>query len=254
MAFGDGELGAVEAVVLFWHFVQIDHKAVGQLADGHRDAARAEIVAALDHERRFFFAEQALQLALYRGVALLYLGAAGGKALYFMRLGGSGGAAAAVAPRAPAQQNNDIAGRGRLAPHVFFRHGAHHRADLHALGKVAGVIELIDNARGKADLVAVAGIARRRRGNKLALRQFAGHGIAHGHERISRAGNAHGLIDIAAVCQRIANGPSDARGRAAEWLDLCGVVVRLVFKQQQPRLLGAVVVHGDAHAAGVDLV
>ena len=45
---GDGELGAVEALVLLGHGVEVDVQAVGQLADGDRDAAGAEVVAALD--------------------------------------------------------------------------------------------------------------------------------------------------------------------------------------------------------------
>ena len=43
---GDGELGAVQTVVLLRHGVQVDVKAVGQLADGDGYAARAEVVAA----------------------------------------------------------------------------------------------------------------------------------------------------------------------------------------------------------------
>ena len=43
---GDGKLGAVQTVVLLRNGVQVDVQAVGQLADGDRNAARAEVVAA----------------------------------------------------------------------------------------------------------------------------------------------------------------------------------------------------------------
>ncbi len=76
LALGDGELGAVEAVVLLGHAIQVDEQAVGQLAHGHRHAARAEVVAALDHAARVAATEQALHLALDRRIALLHLGAA----------------------------------------------------------------------------------------------------------------------------------------------------------------------------------
>ena len=48
LGLGDGELGAVQAVVLLGNGVQIDIQAVGKLAHGDRDAAGAKVVAALD--------------------------------------------------------------------------------------------------------------------------------------------------------------------------------------------------------------
>ena len=62
-------------------------RPVRQLANGHRDAACAEIVAALYHQRGLFGAEQALQLALYGRVALLHFGAACFQALQLVRFG-----------------------------------------------------------------------------------------------------------------------------------------------------------------------
>jgi hypothetical protein len=72
-----------------------------------------------------------------------------------VRLGGAGRAAAAVAARAPAEQDDDVAGLGVSRTDVFLRGRAHHRADLHALGDIAGVVELVHLAGGQADLVAV---------------------------------------------------------------------------------------------------
>ena len=73
LGFGDGQLGAVQTVILLGHGVQIDFQAVGQLADGHGHAARAKVVAALDETGGFAVAEQALELPLLGGVALLHL-------------------------------------------------------------------------------------------------------------------------------------------------------------------------------------
>ena len=79
LGLGDGKLGAVQAVVLAGHGVEINAQAVRELADGHRYAARAEVVAAQDHARDLRVAEQALQLALLGRIALLHLRAAGGE-------------------------------------------------------------------------------------------------------------------------------------------------------------------------------
>ena len=155
LALGDGELRAVQALVLLRHLVQIDEQAVGQLAHGHGHAARAEVVAALDHAARVAAAEQALDLALHGRVALLHLGAAAFERFQLVRLRGTRGAADAVAAGAAAQQHHHVARRGRLATHVIGRGGAHHGADLHALRGVTGMVQLVHLAGRQADLVAV---------------------------------------------------------------------------------------------------
>ena len=116
------------------------------------------------------------------------------------------------------------------------------------------MVNLIHNAGGKADLVAVGGIARGGGGDDLPLGQLAGDGLGHGSQRVGRAGDTHGAVDVAPPGQGIADGAADAGGRAAEGLDLRGVVVGLVLEEQQPRLGDAV--HGDVHlhCAGVDLL
>jgi hypothetical protein len=75
--------------------------------------------------------------------------------------------------RAPAQKYDCVAGYRRLPAHVFRRDCAHHGAYLHALGGVAGMVQLGDLAGGQAYLVAVGGIARRRGGGQLPLGQLA---------------------------------------------------------------------------------
>ena len=171
-----------------------------------------------------------------------------------MGLGGAGGAADAVAAGAAAQQDDHVAGGGALPPDMAGGGGAHHRADLHPLGHIAGVVDLIHLAGGQADLVAVGGIARRRGGDQLALGQLAGQGLADRDQGVPRAGDPHGLIDVAAAGQGVADGAADAGGRAAEGLDLGGVVVGLVLEQEQPVLVLAVHIAFDLDGAGVDLV
>ena len=229
-------------------------QSVGQLAHGHAHAAGAKVVAALDETAGVAAAEEALELALDGGIALLHLGAALLEALDVLRLGRAGGAADAVAAGAAAQQHDLVAGGGALAAHVVGRRGSHDGAHLHALGHVAGVVELGNLAGGEANLVAVAGVAGSSGGHELALRELAGRRLGDGTRGVGRAGDAHGLVDVAAAGERVADGAADAGGRAAERLNLGGVVVRFVLEEEEPVLVLAVNVHGDLHGAGVDLL
>ena len=61
-------------------------------------------------------------------------------------------------------------------------------------------------------------------------------------------------MDVGTAGERIADAPADAGGRAAEGLDLGGVVVRFVFEHQKPVLLLAVHHGGYMDRAGVDLL
>ena len=250
----DSELGAVQAVVLLGHGIKVDIQAVGKLAHGDRDAAGAKVVAALDQTAGVAAAEQALQLALDRGVALLDLSTRGLDGLGVLGLGGAGGTADAVTAGAAAQQDDLVGGGGALATHVVFRGSAHDGADLHALGDVAGVIEFVDLTGGKADLVAVAGVAGGSSGHELALRQLALERLGDRDGGVAGAGDAHGLIHIAAARERVADGAAHAGGGTAEGLDLGRVVVGLVLKEEQPVLVLAIDIDLHLDGAGVDLL
>ena len=254
LGFGDGKLGAVQAFILLGNGVQIDFQTVGQLADGHGHAARAKVVAALDETGCCAIAEQALELPLLGGVAFLHLGAAGFYRLLGVSFGGTCRAADAVPAGVAAQQDDHVAGVGALPADIFRGGGGDDRADLHTLGGVAGMVNFIHNAGGKADLVAVGGIASGGGGDDLPLGQLAGDGLGHGSQRVGRAGDAHGAVDVAPPGQGVTDGAADAGSRAAEGFDLRGMVVGLVLKEQQPRLGDAV--HGDVHLyrAGVDFL
>ena len=60
LRFGNGKLGAVQTLIFLRNGVQVDIETVRKLADGDGNAARAEVVAALDHPARFRVAEQTL--------------------------------------------------------------------------------------------------------------------------------------------------------------------------------------------------
>ncbi len=116
------------------------------------------------------------------------------------------------------------------------------------------MVELRDLAGGKADLVAVAGIACRGGGHELALREFALKRLGDGNRGVGSTGHAHGLVDVATARKRVADGAADAGRRATKGLDLSGVVVRLVLKEEQPVLVGAIHIDSHLDGAGVDLL
>ncbi|MPM58355.1 hypothetical protein SDC9_105186 [bioreactor metagenome] len=253
LRFADGEFRAVEAFVLDGHAVEIDRHAVRQFPDGDRNAARAKIVAPLDEQLCFGIAKQPLELAFLRRVSLLHFRAALSKRIEGVRLTGSSRPAAAVPARLSAEQEDDVPRRRFFAPHVCRRNRADHRANLHAFGEKTVAVNFVHKPRGKADLVAVGAVARRRGGNNLALRQFPRRRFAVRPSRVGRAGEAHSLIDERASGERVANRAADAGCRSAEGFDLRRVVMRFVFKEHKPVLLFAV--HADLrfHRAGVDL-
>ena len=254
LGFGDCQLGAVQAFILLGHGIQVDVEAVGDFARCNGNAACAEVVAALDQLAGVATAEQALELALHGGVALLDLGAAGFDGAGGMGFGAAGCAADAVATGAAAQQDDGVTGSGGFATHVPGRGGCHHGADFHALGSVAGVVQLVDLAGCQADLVAVAGVAGGCGLNQLALGQLSGNGFAHGLQRVGSAGDAHCLVHVGAAGQRVADGAAHAGRCAAEGLHFRGVVVGFVLEQVQPVLLFAVHVHLYLDGAGVDFL
>ena len=254
LGLGDGDLRAVQTGVFLRNQVEIHPQACRQLADGHRHAARAEIVALLDETCHLRTAEQPLDLALRGRVSFLDLRAAGLDGRLRVDLGGSGGAAAAVPARSAAQQNDQIARIRGLPDYVLPGSRAHHRADLHALRHVGRMIDFFYIAGGQADLVAVGAVALGRSPHQLLLGQLALQGLLYRDGGVCRARYAHGLVHVGSSRQRVADGSAQAGGGASEGLDLGRVIVRLVFKIHQPLLGLPVDLHGHHDGAGVNLV
>ena len=116
------------------------------------------------------------------------------------------------------------------------------------------MVQLRHMAGGQTDLVAIGRIARGGGLAQLPLRQLAGEGLVQRGTGVSRAGHPHGLMDIGTAGQGVPDAAADAGGRAAEGLDLRGVVVGLIFEHQQPVLGLAVHRGGDVDGAGIDLL
>ena len=137
-------------------------------------------------------AEQTLQLALDGGVALLDLGARGLDGLGVLGLEEPVAPPMPSRPVRPPSRMILSVGGGALATNVVCRGSAHDGANLHALGHVTGVIEFVDLTGGKADLVAVAGVAGGGSGHELALRQLALERLGNRDGGVTGAGDTHG--------------------------------------------------------------
>ena len=254
LAFGDGQLRAVQAVVLLSHGVQIDGQAVRQLADGDADAPRAEVITAFDEAGDLPVPEETLDFPLLRGVAFLDLAGHGLEGGLVVALRGARSPANAIPARAAPQKDDHVPGNGTLPPDVLRRGRAHHRAHLQVLGHIAGVVDFGHVPGGQADLVSVGGVARRRRLAELPLGELAGRRVFQGRPGIAAAREAHGLMDVGPAGKGVPDAAADAGGRAAEGLDLRGVVVGLVFEHEEPVLGPAVHHRRDVDGAGVDLL
>ena len=125
--------------------------------------------------------------------------------LHVVSLRRAGGAADAVTAGATAEQDDPVAGGRGLTAHMVGRGGGHDRAHLHALGHIAGVVDLVDLAGGEPDLVAVRAVAGGRGGHELALGQLAFKRFGDRHGRIGGTGDAHRLIHVGAARQGVAD-------------------------------------------------
>ena len=113
-----------------------------------------------------------------------------------MDLGGSGCAAAAVTACLAAKKNDQIARIGGLTNDVLSGRRAHHRANLHSLCHIVGVINLFYIAGSQTDLVAVRAVAVGCAAHQLLLGQLALQCLLYRYGGICRAGYTHSLIYI----------------------------------------------------------
>ena len=252
LRFGNRQFRAIQALVLFRNLVEIDIQAVSKLANGNGNAASTEIVATLDQTACVTATEQTLQLTLDRSVTLLHFGTVKLQRLNIVSLGRAGGATNAVTAGTAAEQNDLVARSGGFAAHMICRSRGHNRTDLHTLGHIARVIDLVDLTGGKTDLVAIRGIAGGGGGDQFALGELAFERFGNRNGRISSTGYTHGLIHVGTAGKRVADASADAGCRTAERFDFRRVVVGFVLEQEQPILIMAIHINLHLDGAGVD--
>jgi len=174
-----------------------------------------------------------LDFALGGGVAFLDFGGIveGVIGVFFGRAGGS---ADAIASGTTADEEDEVAGIGTTTEDVFTRRGGDDGSDFHAFSGVVGVINFGDFSGGEADLVSVRGVATSGFLTDFTLGEFAGDGFVVRGAWVGSAGDTHGLVDVGAATQGVANTTAKAGGGSAEGLDLGGVVVSFVFELDEP--------------------
>ena len=170
-----------------------------------------------------------------------------------MRLGRTGRAAAAVSAGLTAEQDDLVTGGRYFAHHILCRCRRDDRTDLHTLGDIARMIDLIHLSGRQPDLIAVRAVACRSRRDQFPLRQLARQRLRDRRQRIPRAGHTHRAVNIASARKRVADRAAHTSRRAAERLDLSRVVVRFILEQEQPVFLPALRLDLDLDGAGVDL-
>ena len=177
LGFGNRKLGSVKTRILLRNLVKVYAKACCQLADGNGNTAGTEVVTLLNQVAYLTAAEQSLQLTLGRRITLLYFRTAGIDGFGRMLLRGTGRTAAAVTSGPAAHQNDDVAGIRGLTDYICPRRGAHNGTDFHTLCNIVGMIDFINEAGGKTDLVTVGAVTLCGTRCKFSLGKFAGKRI-----------------------------------------------------------------------------
>ena len=171
-----------------------------------------------------------------------------------MCFGRTGGSAAAIPSGASAQQHDDVARIGSLTDHILSRSRSHDRSDLHTFCHVTRMINLIHKTGSKTDLVAVRAVTLSCTHRQLSLRQLALQCLRHRHGWICTAGHTHSLIYIGTSRQRVTDGAAQTGGSSTKRLDLCRMIVRLIFKADQPFLGLILELHRNDDRTGINLV
>ena len=135
---------------------------------------------------------------------------------------------------------------------MICRSRGHNRTDLHTLGHIARVIDLVDLTGGKTDLVAIRGITGGGGGDQFALWELAFERFGNRNGRISSTGYTHGLIHVGAARKRVSDAAADAGCRTTKRFDFRRMVVGFVLEQEQPILIMAIHINLHLDSAGVD--
>ena len=175
-----------------------------------------------------------------------------------MSLRGTRRAAAAVTPGPAAQKNNDITGVGIFTDHIVPGSRTHYRTDLQSFCGIVGMVDLVHQAGGKPNLVAVGAVPLGRPGHDLSLGKLSFHRLLQWSCGIRCTCYTHCLVYIPPPGERIADGAAKTGGSAAKGFDLRRMVVCLIFKEHQPllclRAAAPVDLHRNDDRAGIDLI
>ena len=253
LTFGNSKFSAIETIVFFRHLVKVYLQAIGKFANCNRNTTCAKIVAAFNHATRIAPAKQTLNLALNRCISFLNFRTTGFKRAGIVRFRRPRCATYAIAPRAPAQQNNHIARNRSFAANMIGGRSTHHSTNFHVLCSIAWMIKFAYLPCCQSNLIPIARIARSSSRCKLTLRQLARNSLRHRAKRVRTPRYAHGLIHIATPRKRIANSAAYTGCCAAERLNFGRMIMRFVLEQIQPILIFPINITGNLYRASINL-
>ena len=90
--------------------------------------------------------------------------------------------------------------------------------------------------------------------DQFLLRKFTFERFFYGYSRISSTCHTHCLIYISTSGKRVADCTAKAGSSTTKWLDLCRMVVCLIFKVDKPLFLFAIYIYRYNNTAGIDLI
>ena len=116
------------------------------------------------------------------------------------------------------------------------------------------MIDFLYISGSQTHLISIRAVSLCRSSGQRFLRKLAFQRLRGRSRRICRSGHPHCLVNIGASGKRIPDGASQAGGRPSEGLNLGRMIMRLIFKIDQPFLAAAVHIDRDDNTAGVDFV
>ena len=168
----DCKLGAVKTFVLLRNCVEVDHKTVSKLTDSNGYTACTKVVTTLNHAARLSIAEKALKLSFLGSITLLNLCTASFNRMSIVCLGRTCCTTDTVTACTTAEKNYNVTRSRTLSANICSRSSRNNCADFHTLCSIAIMVNLINNACCKTNLVTVRGITRRSSCNYLSLRKL----------------------------------------------------------------------------------
>ena len=254
LGFGNRDLCSVQSCIFLWHFIQLYPQSVCQFSDGNWNSSGTKVITLFNQMADFFSAEQTLDLTLCRCISLLHFSSACLDGLLCMNLGRTCCSSASVTTGTTTQQDNDIARIRIFTDHCTSRCCTKHCSDLHTLCDIIRMVDLFYQSGCKTDLVSVRTVSMCSLTHQLFLWKLSFQCLVRWNRRVSRSRHTHRLIYISTSWQRITDCTAKAGSCSTKRLDLCRMVVRLIFKIDQPFFLDTVYLDRYNDTARIDLI
>ena len=250
----DSNLCSVKTCVFLWYLVKLYAKSVSKLSDSNRNSAGTEIVTFLDDMADLFSSEKSLKLSLCRCITLLYLSSAYWCRLCIVCLWWTCSTTDSVTSCASSEENDFISRIWVKSLDSTSWSRTHNCTDLHTLCNIIWMVNLLDIACCKSDLVSIWAVSVSCLPDKLLLWKFSFNCLWNRYCRICCTCYTHCLIYICTSWERISDCSAKTCSSATKRLNLCRMVVCLVLEVYKPLLCLSVHLNRYHDRACVDLI